>query len=282
VLNSAYRNSYFWDGRVRTLEEQAKQPLFSGSEMGKQTEAALTQRLSNISEYHRSFREVFPQRGITLDTIVQAIAAFERTLISRNAPFDRYLQGDLTALTENQKRGWELFRGKARCIECHLYTSTSPFFSDSKFYNTGIVTHGQNFSALELCAEEISLSIKTVGANELAHDVHFAELGRFLVTRHPQDIGAFQTPTLRDIELTWPYMHNGSLSTLLDVVRFYNRGGNANPNLDVKMRPLNLSDEEVNSLVEFMRALTSEDVLREAQASKPQNRRKVEHSHRSS
>lgn len=245
VLNSAYRDSYFWDGRVRTLEEQAKQPLLSGSEMGKQTEAVLVQRLSNISEYRRAFKDVFPQRGIILDTIAQAIAAFERTLISRNAPFDRFIQGDINALTENQKRGWELFRGKARCIECHRYTATSPFFTDSKFYNTGIVTRGQQFSALERQAEKIRLKLSGFAANELAHNEQFAELGRFLVSRQANDIGAFKTPTLRDIELTWPYMHNGSLSTLLDVVRYYNRGGNPNPNLDVKMRPLNLSDEEM-------------------------------------
>jgi cytochrome c peroxidase len=273
VLNSAYWDSYFWDGRVRTLEDQAKQPLLSAAEMGTQTEAALIQRLSNISEYSRTFRELFPQRGITLDTIAQAIAAFERTLFSGNAPFDRFIQGDVNALTDNQKKGWELFRGKARCIECHRYTAISPFFTDSNFYNTGIVTRGQQFSVLERQAEEIRVNLSGV-ANELAHNPEFSELGRFLVSRQPKDIGAFKTPTLRDIELTWPYMHNGSLSTLLDVVRFYNRGGNTNPNLDAKMRPLNLSDEEMNSLVEFMRALTSQDVLREAQSAKPQSRRK--------
>lgn len=135
------------------------------------------------------------------------------------------------------------------------------------------MTRGQQFSVLERQAEEIRVNLSGV-ANELAHNPEFSELGRFLVSRQPKDIGAFKTPTLRDIELTWPYMHNGSLSTLLDVVRFYNRGGNANANLDAKMRPLNLRDEEMNSLVEFMRALTSPDVLKEAQSAKPQSRRK--------
>jgi len=275
VLNSAYRDSYFWDGRVRTLDEQAKQPLLNSAEMGMQTETSLVERLRNISEYRRSFRQIYPRRGITLATIAQAIAAFERTLVSRNSAFDRFIQGDARALSENQITGWELFRGKAKCIECHQYTMASPFFTDSNFYNTGIVARGHQFSELAHRAQEITFSGRGAQNNELAHDDQVAELGRFLVTRQPTDIGAFRTPTLRDIELTWPYMHDGSLGTLLDVVRFYNRGGNANPNLDAKMRPLNLTDEEMNNLVEFMRALTSDDVLRQAQTSKPQTRRKT-------
>src|SRR5688500_17715048 len=166
-----------------------------------------------------------------------------------------------------------LFRGKARCIECHQFTDSSPFFTDSRFYNTGIVARGHRFSELQARAGEIRFNDPGLEASELAHDEQLAELGRFLVTREPKDIGAFRTPTLRDIELTWPYMHDGSLGTLLDVVRFYSRGGNANPNLDPKMVALNLTDEERNNLVGFMRALTSDDVLRGAQTAKPQPRR---------
>jgi cytochrome c peroxidase len=109
----------------------------------------------------------------------------------------------------------------------------------------------------------------------LAHTQGFTELGRYLVTKQPKDIGAFKTPTLRDIELTTPYMHNGSEKTLIDVVRFYNRGGNENANLDERMRLLHLSDEEINELVEFLTALTSDDVLRQAQSAKPQTRTAV-------
>jgi len=275
VLNSAYRASYFWDGRVGTLEEQAKRPLLNRAEMGMQTEAALIERLRRISEYRRDFGDIFPQRGITLETIAQAIAAYERTLISDTSPFDRFMQGDVNALTENQRRGWQLFRGKARCIECHQFTETSPFFTDSRFYNTGIIARGQHFAELQARAGEIRLNHPGLEASELAHNEQLAELGRFLVTGRQAEIGAFRTPTLRDVELTWPYMHDGSLGTLLDVVRFYNRGGNPNPNLDEKIRPLNLTDEEMNNLVEFMRSLTSTDVLREAQAAKPQGRRRT-------
>lgn len=239
LLNSAFSKIYFWDGRAATLEEQAKHPLLNPSEMGMKNEAALVERVSAIDEYRKNFQRVFPREGITLDTIAIAIAAFERTLVSNNSPFDRFISGDRNAISAAQKRGWELFKGKAACIECHSFSSASPFFTDFKFYNTGI---------------------------------GFTEPGRYLVTKNLKDIGAFKTPALRDIELTRPYMHNGSVNTLLDVVKFYNQGGEKNPNLNEKLRPLNLSDEEMSELVEFMRALTSDAVLRQVQSSTPQNR----------
>jgi cytochrome c peroxidase len=242
LLNSKFSRTYFWDGRVATLEEQAKQPLLNPSEMGMLNEAALVERISAIDEYRKSFQRVFPREGITIDTITIAIAAFERTLVSDNSPFDRFIRGDRNAISAAQKRGWELFKGKAGCIECHSFSSASPFFTDFKFYNTGM---------------------------------GFTEPGRYLVTKDSKDIGAFKTPTLRDVELTRPYMHNGSINTLLDVVRFYNQGGEKNSNLDEKLRPLDLTDEEMSELVEFMRALTSDAVLRQVQSSKPQNRNPV-------
>ena len=132
----------------------------------------------------------------------------------------------------------------------------------------------QNFAGLALRARQISATDteREQALNIISHTAGFSELGRFLVTKQPQDIGAFKTPTLRDVELTTPYMHNGSEKTLLDVVRFYNRGGKSNPNLDKDITALNLTEEEMNDLVEFLRALTSEDVLRQAQSIKPQNR----------
>lgn len=240
ILNSVFSKTYFWDGRASTLEEQAKQPLLNSTEMGMATEAALVARLSSIDDYRQRFRRIFPRGGITLDNVAIAIAAYERTLLSKDSPFDRFMEGDRNAVTDNQKKGWELFKGKAQCIDCHPYTKSSPFFTDSKFYNTGI---------------------------------SMSELGRFLVTQKPGDIGAFKTPTLRDIELTWPYMHDGSIKTLLDVMKFYNQGGGKNSNLDAKLQPLHLTDEEMNCIVEFMRSLTSESVLRQAQLAVPQSRK---------
>jgi cytochrome c peroxidase len=295
ILNAMFSDQLFWDGRVGSLEEQAKQPMTTPFEMGMSANDEVVARVGSIPEYRRIFQRVFGSEGITIDTIVRAIAAYERTLLSGNSPFDRFIAGDTNAITAAQKRGWEVFKGKAKCIECHSFSVASPFFTDFKFHNTGIASNDMNFEQLTGLARQIAesetiRSIKpikvtndppvsvrqTQGASALlAHAHGFTELGRYLVTKQPRDIGAFKTPTLRDIELTTPYMHNGSQKTLIDVVRFYNRGGNATANLDERMHALNLNDEEINALVEFMRTLTSDDVLRQTQTLRPQTRTAV-------
>lgn len=267
LMNSAFSPSYFWDGRVITLEEQAKQPLLSDKEMGMQNEAALVERVAAVGEYRERFQRLFPHSGITLDTIASAIAAYERTLVSRNSPFDRFIAGDKSAISDAQKQGWELFKGKAKCIDCHAFSASSPFFTDHKFYNTGVGATGES---LEIVVKRIPS--KNWDAASLAHQPAFSDLGRFLVTRKPSDIGAFKTPSLRDVELTGPYMHNGSIKTLLDVLKFYNEGGIRNPHLHKKMQPLYLTDAEINNLAEFLRSLTSDEVLRMVQSTKPQTR----------
>lgn len=293
ILNAMFSERLFWDGRAGSLEEQAKQPLINPFEMGMGSYDAVVARIAGIPEYRKRFQRVFRNRGITIDTIVKAIAAYERTQLSGNSPFDRFITGDQSAITESQKRGWELFKGKARCIECHSFSATSPFFTDFKFHNTGVSQKRMDSKRIEDWVNQIKNSGHEKAPNVpfnktdnspvrgrpidksaplLAHTEGFAELGRFLVTKQPKDVGAFKTPTLRDVELTTPYMHNGSEKTLIDVVRFYNRGGNANPNLDERMRPLHLSEAELNELVAFMRALTSDDVLLQTQRAIPQTR----------
>lgn len=259
VLNAMFSPALFWDGRARSLEEQAVEPLLGPSEMGMQTREALLARVAAIPEYRQEFPKVFGARGLTVESVARAIAAFERTQLSGNAPFDRFVAGDEGAVTDAQKRGWELFRGKARCVECHTFDASSPFFTDFRFHNTGVATKNTDFDELVRRAPDRRLRATGV-----------PELGRFLLTGRPEDIGAFKTPTLRDVELTTPYMHDGSEKTLLDVVRFYNRGGERNHALDSRMRPLQLTDAEMSDLVEFMRALTSDDVLRQAQSTQPQ------------
>jgi cytochrome c peroxidase len=277
VLNAMFNQAQFWDGRVRSLEEQAKRPLISSHEMGMPNLAAVVARVAAILEYQASFPRAFKREGINIETIVKAIAAFERTQLSANSPFDRFIAGDKDAITPAQKRGWDLFQHKARCVSCHTYAGSSPFFTDFKFHNTGIVAGTPNLPALARQARQLERanSSRDLEINELAHTAGFSELGRFLVTNHAKDIGAFKTPTLRDVELTGPYMHDGSEKTLLDVVRFYNGGGEANSYLDDKMRPLNLSDQEMSDLVEFLRTLTSDNVLRMVQITKPQTRTAV-------
>ncbi len=271
ILNAAFSEIFFWDGRVRSLEEQVKHPLLSSFEMGMTTEKELIARLSSIPEYQRQFKRVFKSDGLTIDTIAKAIAAYERTLLSGNSPFDRFIIGKQTAITDAQKRGWELFKGKAKCSECHTHSPENPFFTDFKFHNTGVIADA-------LLGEVVRSFAKTSKDGQgtlLAHSDGSSELGRFAVTLQQVDIGAFKTPTLRDLELTSPYMHDGSLKTLIDVVQFYNRGGNANRYLDERMQALQLSDIEVNDLVEFLRALTSDDVLRQCQTTTPQTRSAV-------
>lgn len=264
ILNAMFLRQLFWDGRTGRLEEQAKQPLLNPFEMGMGNDASVVSRLSAIPAYRKRFDQVFGKQGISIDTVTKAIAAYERTLLSGNSSFDRYIAGDAKALTDAQKRGWKLFKGKAKCIECHSFSQGSPFFSDFKFHNTGI-------GVTDLSIERRAWLGKD-SASSLAHTKGFTELGRYLVTKKAEDIGSFRTPSLRDVELTAPYMHNGSEKTLIDVVRFYNRGGTANPKLDKRMIPLKLTDSEMSELVEFMRTLTSDDVLHRTQSSTPQNR----------
>ena len=275
VLNSMFNESQFWDGRALTLEEQAKLPIINPIEMGMPDHAAVVKRVSEIAEYQKEFASVFGKDGITIDTIAKAIAAFERTQLSGNSPFDRFIAGDQKAISEAAKRGWELFNGKARCISCHTFNASSPFFSDFKFHNIGVAAKDQNFPLLARRARQV-LDADPKRAEQLIDEMAlspgFSELGRYLVTKQPRDIGTFKTSMLRDIELTAPYMHNGSEKTLLDVVIFYNKGGEINPNLDGGMRPLKLSDPEMEDIVELMKTFTSDDTRRKAQSLKPQTR----------
>ncbi len=296
ILNAMFSDRLFWDGRAGSLEEQAKQPLTNSFEMGMRNDTAVVERVRGFPEYRKEFRRVFKREGVTIDTIAKAIAAYERTQLSANSPFDRFIAGEQSAISEAQKRGFELFKGKAKCIECHSFSADSPLFTDFKFHNTGVVAKDINFEQLSGLAKQVADDERVNSQNKrinlmshragsvgqtqdsaplLAHTRDFTELGRYLVTKERKDIGAFKTPTLRDIELTTPYMHNGSEKTLIDVVRFYNRGGNANANLDERMRPLHLSDEQMNELIEFMRALTSDDVLQQSQRATPQTRKPV-------
>lgn len=270
ILNAVFVDLLFWDGRAGSLEDQVSHPLISSFEMGMDSKLGLVSRVSSIPEYRRRFKQVFNSKNIDFESIAKAIAAYERTLLSGNSPFDRFIMGDSSAITPAQLRGWELFKGKAKCIDCHVYSLSTPFFTDFKFHNTGVAATDNLFETL---MSGVSNSKETTLT--LAHSAELSELGRFTVTLQQDDAGAFKTPALRDVELTSPYMHDGSLRTLSDVVRFYNKGGRPNSHLDKLVHPLQLTDAELNDLVEFMRALTSDDMLRECQTTTPQNRTRV-------
>jgi cytochrome c peroxidase len=254
TLNAAFYDLQFWDGRAVTLEEQAQGPFTNPVEMGMSSHEAVVEKVMSLPEYPDMFRKVFGDEEMTIDHVVQAIAAFERTLISLNSPFDRFIGGDEDAISDSAKRGWELFNGKARCNTCHGHIPSYPIFTDNKFHNIGVGAKNRGFEQLARRAEQES------DMSKLTHEADVSELGRFLVTKKRQDIGAFKTSGLRNIELTAPYMHDGSEPTLESVVEYYDRGGEPNPFLDGGMRPLDLTDGEKRDLVEFMKTLTSDDI----------------------
>ena len=195
LFNRAYGVSFFWDGRVTSLEEQALEAIQGRSEMD-MTLDELKKRLTSIEEYRDPFEQVFGERPRT-GTSAKAIAAFVGTLFSGNSPFDQFEHGDRAALSAVAKRGFEIFRGKANCIVCHLGSN----FTDEGFHNSGIAWR----------------------------DGELLDPGRLKVTGKPEDQGAFKTPTLREVALTAPYMHDGSIASLEDVIEFYDRVATPTP-----------------------------------------------------
>lgn len=257
ILNAMFYKSMFWDGRAASLEEQATLPILNPIEMGQKDPKDVVAKLAAIPEVAQAFQQVFG-RPVNWEDMGKALAAFERTRLSTEAPFDRFLHGDEKALNASQKRGWALFTGKARCANCHTYNASLPLFGDNRFHNTGIAARKQDFNQLATRAAASVAAGDKAEIDKLALETDYSELGRFLVTQNREDIGAFKTPFLRDVLLTAPYMHDGSLETLWDVVEFFNKGGERNPFLDTEMKPLGLTESEVDDLVRFMSALTSD------------------------
>ncbi len=270
LLNSMFNAGQFWDGRAESLEAQAIQPLINPDEMGNKSHDQVVGRLRAIPQYAARFKKVFGSE-ITIDLVAKAVASFERTLVSANSPFDRFAGGDLDAMSEEARRGFALFRGKARCTVCHSVSQFSlqafPFMTDQMFHNTGVAVNDRSFEPL---AGLLSRAGKNVTAPEemisIARREGSASLGRFLSTGDSLDIGAFRTPSLRDVELTAPYFHDGSAKTLADVVKFYMKGGKNNLNRDWELQSLTLTETEQQELIEFLKSLTSDNTRRMAAA----------------
>lgn len=254
VLNAMFHASQFWDGRATDLEEQAKLPILNPVEMGMKDSSAVEAKLAAIPAYAADFARLYGK--LDLDNVAHAIAAYERTLASGNSPFDHFVAGEPDQLDAEARRGWALFNGKARCNDCHAFNRVSSLFSDQKFHNIGISAHKTNFSKLARRAEVAVQTANKQQVDELALQTDFSELGRYLVTKQRHDIGAFKTETLRNIGITAPYMHDGSLPTLWDVVDHYNRGGLDNPYLDGGIQRLGLTEPEIDALVAFLFTLT--------------------------
>ncbi len=221
VLNRVYGKAMFWDGRAASLEEQALQPIENPVEMNT-TVATVLERLRSDAPYRQQFANAFDD-GITATNLAKALASFERVLLSGNSSVDRFHGGEFAALTKQQRLGLWIFESRGQCWRCHSGRN----FSDESFHNTGV----------------------SWGRQPL-------DLGRFDVTHAERDRGRFHTPTLRNVAITAPYMHDGSMATLAEVVAFYNRGGTKNAHLDPLIKPLNLNEHEQAALVAFLQALT--------------------------
>ena len=275
VLNAMFNSNMFWDGRADSLEAQARQPLTNADEMGNSSPEQVTERLGGIAEYREQFAKVFGS-PVTLDSLAKAIAAFERTLISGNSPLDRFLEGDRNALSGSAQRGLNLFRTRARCTVCHTLNQAFPFLTDGNYRNTGVAANFSGFSALAQRATAAPLDGSGTAMETLTHGgddratldqrAGKAELGRFLVTGNTLDIGAFRTPSLRNVELTAPYFHDGSAATLGEVIRFYVRGSLENARRDWELQPISLTESEQQDLIELLKALTSSDIRRAQQS----------------
>lgn len=267
VINAAFYTSQFWDGREPDLEGQSKQPPINPVEGGLPDHQPILKIVLQDKTYSAAFKDVFGVSGtdITMEHVSKAIASFERTIVSGNSAFDRYYYaGDIDAMSDAQIRGFELFKLKGRCVSCHVIEQTQAIFTDNRFHNIGVGFKMIQGKESETAATMIASKRKGADVDTaVLTQKNMSELGRFAVTENPTHVGAFKTPTLRNVAVTFPYMHDGSLERLEDVIDFYNNGGRVNEDdpdsgfLSGGIRPLGLSDDEKEDLVEFLKALTS-------------------------
>jgi len=226
AVNRVFSSAQFWDGRAVTLEDQSVGPFASPIEHGFTNHDELVAKVNSIVGYQQLFEKAFGPMSITVELIGKAIASFQRTLLSGNSAYDQFgFGGNETALSSKAQNGFRVFVGKGQCLRCHFGFN----FTDERFHNLGV-----------------------------DWDTGHIDVGRYGVTQTPKDLGAFKTPTLREIARTAPYMHDGRFGTLRQVVDFYDRGGIPNPHLDPAIKPLNLTDREKEDLVEFLLSLNGE------------------------
>jgi cytochrome c peroxidase len=260
ILNALFNKAQFWDGRVKTLEEQAAMPIVNSFEMGQPTLDAAVAKIAGIKEYQRGFRKVFGRR-VNGPNLLRAIAAYERSLVSFDSPFDHFIAGEKKAMDAAARHGWELFNTKARCNKCHALTEKkrdTTNFTDFDYHNIGIGIIRHNVVALARKAEREIASGHVEDVDRAAIKTDMSVLGRFLITKKVADTAAFKTPNLRNVLVTGPYFHDGSQETLWDVIDHYNKGdGLKNPWLDEDIRPLALTEREIDDLVAFLASLTS-------------------------
>jgi cytochrome c peroxidase len=261
VINAAYYNTLFWDGRAASLEDQAKGPLVNPIEHGLANYEPILKIVRADDNYKSQFKRAFgvEPAEISIDHVAMAIASYERTIVSGDSPFDRYQYGgDKHAISPSAIEGLKVFTGKGHCAECHLIGKSNATFTDNNFHNIGVgLTQIQGRlatvinSVIEAKLRNKSIDHSVLSAEDISH------LGRFVITLNPIDVGNFRTPSLRNVALTAPYMHDGSLKTLEEVVSFYARGGVSSSLQHRTVRNLRLTKQEEHQVVDFLRTLTS-------------------------
>ncbi len=263
LYNVGYLDMLFHDGRENSLELQVWSPLLARNEMANPSFSMLLEKIKNTDNYLEEFITVFNQEPDIVN-VGQALASYQRTLIAGNSRFDKWYYGKQEdALTQSEKNGFKLFTGKAGCNTCHLIQADYALLTDQKLHNTGTgyaksMQVEPEFTPVQV-APGVTLQVKTWLINQVGAAIE-SDVGRYEVTEAPDDRWKFKTPSLRNVALSAPYMHNGSMLTLQQVVQFYNKGGAKNDLLSSLIRPLELADDEVLALVAFMQSLTSSHV----------------------
>jgi cytochrome c peroxidase len=261
LLNVAYVGQLFHDGRSASLEQQAWDPLLNAIEMGNADVAGVIGTLHALPEYAAAFEGVFG-RPADRASLAAALASYERTLVSGNSRFDRWRYGgEAAALTRTEQAGFALFAGKARCIACHSVGKQHALFTDGAFHNTGVGAVRRDDPARRFrvrLAPGVHTELRVRDLASVSDPVD-DDAGRFEVTRNEADRWAYRTPSLRNVGITAPYMHDGALATLEDVIAFYQRGGVANPGRDAQLMPLALTAQEQRDLAAFLRSLTGDN-----------------------
>lgn len=273
LLNVAWQELLFHDGRETSLATQAWLPLLHPDEMANPSIGAVLQRIRALPDYDGLFERAFAGAGPGMESLGAALAAFETTLVAADSRFDRWRYGgDAAALTEQEQAGFRIFTGKGRCSSCHTVGEKSALFADGGFHVTG-AGHAKAASAIVVpLAPGVQTELQRIDLAAFAEAVA-PDLGRFEITLDPADRFAFKTPSLRNVARTAPYMHDGSLATLEDVVDFYDRGGGELGEKDARIAPLGLSPQEKQALVAFLVALDGARVDALAARSRPPDRR---------
>lgn len=264
LYNVGYQHSLFHDGREPHLEDQIWGPLLAKNEMDMPSIGYVVEKVRRLPEYKGLFEDAFGG-PVTAERVGFALASYQRTLVSGNSRFDRwYYGGEKDALNAQERRGFEVFRGKGRCIACHAVNEKYALFTDHKFHNTGIGWERTMFPEQETYKVQLAPGVFVdVEKKRLqSFEQPLPDVGRYEVTLNPKDRWAYKTPILRNVEITSPYMHDGSLSTLEEVVDFYDRGGIDNPEKSPLIQPLDLAAEEKSALVAFMKTLTGDNIER--------------------